>query len=158
MPNFTGCESEAKAFARERANELNLPLIELPGVNHDLKTGCEDAGVYIRTIHFGDMSARQRIGPRKGENRSLAWLPLPPDAALRAHAAAAGDAIPCLVDGQLDGEARRLAAGCATIRRLRRIASPEMLLNINLLPHLICSFWASGGIGGYEAGEHDDTG
>src|ERR1019366_4564449 len=38
------------------------------------------------------------------------------------------------------------------------IASPEMLLNINLLPHLICSFWASGGIGGYEAGEHDDTG
>src|SRR5450631_1861945 len=39
-----------------------------------------------------------------------------------------------------------------------RIASPEMLLNINLLPHLICSFWASGGIGGYEAGEHDDTG
>ena len=39
-----------------------------------------------------------------------------------------------------------------------RIASPEMLLNINLLPHLICSFWASGSIGGYEAGEHDDTG
>jgi len=38
------------------------------------------------------------------------------------------------------------------------LASPEMLLNINLLPHLICSFWASGGIGGYEAGEHDDTG
>jgi hypothetical protein len=42
--------------------------------------------------------------------------------------------------------------------RWRRIASPEMLLNINLLPHLICSFWASGSIGGYEAGEHDDTG
>jgi hypothetical protein len=39
---------------------------------------------------FGDMSAGQRIGPRKGKNRSLAWLPLPPDAALRAHAAAAG--------------------------------------------------------------------
>src|SRR5450631_472193 len=39
-----------------------------------------------------------------------------------------------------------------------RIASPEMLLNINLLPHLICSFWASGGIGGYEAGEYDDAG
>jgi hypothetical protein len=38
-----------------------------------------------------------------------------------------------------------------------RIASPEMLPNINLLPHLICSFWASGGKGGYEAGEHDDT-
>jgi len=27
-----------------------------------------------------------------------------------------------------------------------RIASPEMLLNINLLPHLICSFWAFGNI------------
>ena len=39
-----------------------------------------------------------------------------------------------------------------------RIASSEMLLNINLLPHLICSFRASGGIGGHEAGEHDDTG
>src|SRR5450631_1959012 len=46
----------------------------------------------------------------------------------------------------------------ATIWMTSRIASPEMLLNINLLPHLICSFWASGGIGGYEAGEHDDTG
>src|ERR1019366_5731134 len=46
----------------------------------------------------------------------------------------------------------------ATIRMGSRIASHEMLLNINLLPHLICSFWASGGIGGYEAGEHDDTG
>src|ERR1019366_1657876 len=49
-------------------------------------------------------------------------------------------------------------ATAATSVPIARIASPEMLLNINLLPHLICSFWASGGIGGYEAGEHDDTG
>jgi len=41
-------------------------------------------------LAIGDMSAGQRIGPRNGKNRSLAWLPLPPDAALRAHAAAAG--------------------------------------------------------------------
>ena len=38
-----------------------------------------------------------------------------------------------------------------------RIASSETLLKINLLPHLICSFWASEGIGGHEAGEYDDT-
>jgi len=41
----------------------------------------------IGDMSAGDMSAGQRIGPRKGKNRSLAWLPLPP-AALRAHAAA----------------------------------------------------------------------
>ena len=27
-------------------------------------------------LAIGDMSAGQRIGPRKGKNRSLAWLPL----------------------------------------------------------------------------------
>jgi hypothetical protein len=43
------------------------------------------------------------------------------------------------------------------IKNGRRIASLEMLLNINLLPHLICSFGFLGGKGGYEAGEHGDA-
>jgi hypothetical protein len=45
------------------------------------------------------------------------------------------------------------------LRRLRymRIASPEMLPRVGLLPHLICSPPGFGG-GEHEADQHGDTG
>src|SRR5271165_3545045 len=39
----------------------------------------------------------------------------------------------------------------------RRIASPEMLPSVGLLPHVICSPPVFGG-GGHEADQHGDTG
>src|SRR3984885_5093150 len=45
----------------------------------------------------------------------------------------------------------------ATVRMCGRIASPEMLPSVGLLPHVICSPPVFGG-GGHEADQHGDTG
>jgi hypothetical protein len=40
--------SECRRWARERADELNLPIIEIPGVNPNLKgLGFEASGIYF---------------------------------------------------------------------------------------------------------------
>ena len=53
---------------------------------------------------------------------------------------------------------RKIGAVCsATIWMRNRIASSDLLLIINLLPHLICSRLILFSGGGYEAGEHGDT-
>jgi hypothetical protein len=45
----------------------------------------------------------------------------------------------------------------ASISMVSRIASPEMLLDADLLPHLICSPPGQIGGGRHEAGQHGDA-
>src|SRR5271165_3295649 len=56
------------------------------------------------------------------------------------------------------GIAPGMRATCSRVRSLpERIASPEMLPSVGLLPHLICSPPGFGG-GRHEADQHGDTG
>ena len=58
----------------------------------------------------------------------------------------------------VDQSKRRFTAACSADNQDEsRIASPEMLLGVEPLPHLICSRPAWRGGDGDEAGEHGDT-
>jgi hypothetical protein len=57
MPNFDGCLSECREFARDQALNLNLPVIEAPGVNPDLAApDFEKPAIYICAIQFDELA------------------------------------------------------------------------------------------------------
>src|SRR5262245_16925856 len=59
-PNFDGCLSECRDFARDEAANLNLPVIEIPGVNANLESAdFERPAVYIRAIQFDEMDPNE---------------------------------------------------------------------------------------------------
>jgi hypothetical protein len=59
-PNFHGCLSECREFAREQAANLNLQVIEVQGVNRDLEgPDFADPAIYIRTVEFDELDPRE---------------------------------------------------------------------------------------------------
>jgi hypothetical protein len=57
MPNYDGCLSECRAFARDQAANLNLPIVEVPGVNPDLQAkDFEKPAIYIVAEQFDELA------------------------------------------------------------------------------------------------------
>ncbi len=57
QPNFAGCLTEVRLWARERSAALDLPVVEVADINPDLTAKCFlPPAIYIKITKFDELA------------------------------------------------------------------------------------------------------